>query len=437
MTIRALDVLAAGAPWAIMPEMMDVIESVVNRETSPEAVAKELGRPLQNTRSVVMRGNVAIVPVSGPIFPKANLFTEVSGATSIEMLALDYQKALSDPQVKSIVFDASTPGGQVSGINEFANMAKAANKKTIAYVGDVAASAGYWIVSQCDEIVIDATAMVGNIGVVVGYKTSKDDSARELVSSRAPDKRPDLSTKEGQAVIQTQIDAVEDVFLNAVATGRGMTVDAVAAIRGQVLIGQAAVDAGLADKLGSLESVIAGLSGSMSTTGGHMAASDKEGSGKDVPATIEIQALTVSTLKADHPDVYQSVFAEGVASLNLDESQALGATQERERIQAVEAQCMAGHEELIASLKFDGKTTGGEAAVAVLKAENELRSSNLNAVQNREKPLPAVKTPSASSNANAKEMAQQATQMVAEAAGKGITMSVAQAMKKIQNGEAE
>ncbi len=51
-----------------------------------------------------------------------------------------------------------------------------------------------------------------------------------------------------------------------------------------------------------------------------------------------------------------------------------GAQQERDRIQAVESQLMAGHEDLINTLKFDGATTGPEAAVQVLNAEKQLRA---------------------------------------------------------------
>ena len=48
-----------------------------------------------------------------------------------------------------------------------------------------------------------------------------------------------------------------------------------------------------------------------------------------------------------------------------------GAECERARIQAVEEQSMPGHEDLVAKLKFDGKTTGEQAAVQILAAERK------------------------------------------------------------------
>ena len=50
-----------------------------------------------------------------------------------------------------------------------------------------------------------------------------------------------------------------------------------------------------------------------------------------------------------------------------------GAKSERARIQAVQEQCLPGHEALIQTLMFDGKTTGDQAAVQILAAEKKRR----------------------------------------------------------------
>jgi hypothetical protein len=64
------------------PEAVETLLEVAAREgASPEAVAARLGRPLENTRAVTMREGVAVAPVIGPIFRRANLLTQVSGAT--------------------------------------------------------------------------------------------------------------------------------------------------------------------------------------------------------------------------------------------------------------------------------------------------------------------------------------------------------------------
>ena len=82
--------------------------------------------------------------------------------------------------------------------------------------------------------------------------------------------------------------------------------------------------------------------------------------------------MDVQKLKAEHPDVAEALINEGREA---------GATAECERIQAVEAQSMPGHEQLIATLKFDGKTSGPEAAVQVLAAEKAKKGDKLAALQ--------------------------------------------------------
>ena len=58
-----------------------------------------------------------------------------------------------------------------------------------------------------------------------------------------------------------------------------------------------------------------------------------------------------------------------------------GAKTERERIQAVENVLIPGHEKLIAELKFDGKTTGPEAAVKIVQAENKKKADKLTSIR--------------------------------------------------------
>lgn len=76
--------------------------------------------------------------------------------------------------------------------------------------------------------------------------------------------------------------------------------------------------------------------------------------------------MSLDKFKAEFPAIAEALIAEGKEAGNTD-----GAAAERKRIQDVEAQAMPGHETLIASLKFDGKTTGPEAAVQVLAAEKK------------------------------------------------------------------
>lgn len=259
--MRALDAITAQ-PWAITQEWLATIMAVAAREVGDlEAVEARLGRPLQNTRTVTQRGAAAVIPVIGPIFRRANLFTRLSGATSIEILAKDFTAALENPAVQAIVLDLDSPGGEVAGVNEFAQMVAdaRAQKPVIAYVGSMAASAAYWIASAASEIVVDATAMLGSIGVVMALPSDRPVGEIEFTSSQSPNKRVDVGSSAGRRQVQDLVDATAAVFVEAVARNRGTTPARVLADfgAGGLLVGREAVAAGMADRLGSLESILA------------------------------------------------------------------------------------------------------------------------------------------------------------------------------------
>ena len=260
--------LAAEQPWLILPAALETLLAVADRQGDPEALEARLGRPLDNARRVTLRDGVAVVPVTGPIMRYANLFTRISGATSTQQLATDIQTALDDPKVRAIVLNIDSPGGQASGINELADLIYAARrqKPVKAYIGGTGASAAYWLASAASEVVVDDTAVVGSIGVVV--EVAVEPAAKEgspqrytLVSRNAPNKRPDLATEDGRAKIVEMIDALGEVFVSKVARNLNVSAENVPAMgdSGGVRIGAAAVAAGLAHRLGSLETLIAEL----------------------------------------------------------------------------------------------------------------------------------------------------------------------------------
>jgi len=216
--------------------------------------------------------------------------------------------------VRGIVLDINSPGGEVTGINELANVIYNARgkKPLVAYVGGTGASAAYWLASAADEIVIDETAVLGSIGVVMSYMdTTERDSKSgvrrvEIVSSRAPDKRLDPGTDEGRAKVQGLLDALEDTFVSTVARNRNTTAERVASDFGQggVRVGKDAIAAGMADRIGSLESVIAELAGNastpkrkttMSTQNGQVTVSTTDDLRKALAAGFTADQITVAT----------------------------------------------------------------------------------------------------------------------------------------------
>ncbi len=257
MTVRVLD-LILGEPWAITPEGMEQVLAIAQRANdAPEAVVAKLGRPLDNTREVRVRGRTAIVPVTGPIFRRANLFTELSGATSVEVLATDIGAALEDPAIDAVLLEVDSPGGQAAGISELAGLIHDADKPVFAHSDGQAASAGYWLAASAKQLTVSASGLLGSIGVVVSYRPQKD-APIEVISSQSPMKRATPETEAGRSEIQRVVDDMAAVFVADVARYRGVKKETVLSDfgRGGMLVGLKAVQVGMADAVSSLEQVL-------------------------------------------------------------------------------------------------------------------------------------------------------------------------------------
>lgn len=230
---------------------------------TPEAIAKEMGREMRNANAVSIRDGIAVIKVSGPLFRYANLMTRICGATSYELFAQDFNKALQQYEIKAILLDIDSPGGEVNGCSEIADMIFKARgtKPIIAYASGSCCSGAYWIASACDKILASDTAILGSIGVVSIFEKDDDDKTIEIVSSQSPNKRPDVNTDEGRAKIQARVDELAEVFIAKVARNRGITaVDVVKDFgAGDVSVGQYAVRKGLADGLTSFEDIVSSL----------------------------------------------------------------------------------------------------------------------------------------------------------------------------------
>lgn len=257
--------VATNTPWAIEEGALATILAIANREHGGlAAVEAARGEKLQNTRSVTIRDGVAVIPVVGPIMRHASMFSDISGAVSVEAIAQDLSVAMSDPKVSAVLLSFDSPGGEVTGINELAGMIRSASarKPVEAYVGGSAASAAYWLASATSRIAVDATARLGSIGVVAAVPNPSAGSAAdiEIVSSQSPNKRPDVTTDEGKATIQSGVDSLAAIFIDAVAAYRGTTAKTVANDfgKGGSLIGKAAVAAGMADAVSSFEATLKG-----------------------------------------------------------------------------------------------------------------------------------------------------------------------------------
>jgi signal peptide peptidase SppA len=366
--------LLCDRPWAITDSALDEILEIAQRESADlEAVAARLGRPLENAGGNLAesRGQVAILGIEGPLFRYANMFTSISGATSVEVLSQDLQAAVDNRQIRRIVLNVDSPGGQVDGINELADMIRAANqvKPVTAYIDGRAASAAYWLASAAGRIVANESAFLGSIGVVAAISDNRAAQERqgvkryEIVSSQSPRKRPDPATEAGRAQILEQVDSLAQLFIERVAGFRGVSSDTVIERfgRGGVMPARQAIEAGMADSLGNFEGLIAELNGNTAVSVPVFQREGNMNNGTQQPdpnqAIAQPAAALPAPVPASPPITQSAAVPQPAAASHVD-----GAAGERARISAILTCTEAtGREQLARMLAFETGQSPDEA----------------------------------------------------------------------------
>lgn len=275
-----LDVV--NAPWAITPDKLREIQTIYTahlrgEKSDIEAIEAKLGRPLTNERApYTLTDGVAVITIDGVIAKRMNLFTQISGGISTELVTQDLRAALVDPAVNGIILSIDSPGGTVDGTQNLSDQILAARrvKPIVALASGVMASAAYWIGSAASAVFIsDQTTITGSIGVVTshvdmsraeeqkGVKTTEIYAGKfkRIASSYSP-----LSS-DGRDSIQEQVDYLYSIFVGDVARNRGVSVEAVLQTMadGRVFTGRQGIDAGLVDGVATL----AGLTHRMGLAG--------------------------------------------------------------------------------------------------------------------------------------------------------------------------
>lgn len=259
----------AGAPDG-SPEEPDGPDAPPRLYLSRYARATEAGSApsLPGRKS---KPTIAIVTLAGPIVSGRGgrqlspLGTSSAGGDTI---AAALREAGADDDVSAVVLRVDSPGGSVTGSEtiwrEVVRLHEA-GKPVVASMGAVAASGGYYVSMAADAIVANAGTLTGSIGVVTGKFVARDlkerlgigsDSVRTNANANAWSVNAPF-TDEQHAHVETEADLFYADFIQRVALGRNMTVEAVDAVaRGRVWTGADALAHGLVDELGGLRTAI-------------------------------------------------------------------------------------------------------------------------------------------------------------------------------------
>lgn len=187
------------------------------------------------------------------------------GIATSEDITKSLKDASEDDGVKAIVMRINSPGGSPAAAEEIVGAMKKINKPIVISMGDVAASAAYYISAPADRIIANPDTITGSIGVIWEFQNrskfyEKDGTSFYISKSgEMKDMGGDwrgLSDEEKRYADQTIAEAYSR-FVKEVAEGRNLSLSKVKDLAdGRVYTGAKAKELGLVDDFGSLDDAI-------------------------------------------------------------------------------------------------------------------------------------------------------------------------------------
>ena len=269
-----------ATPWALMPERLSALASVVSRwsQGSPASDAAKFqvqtDRVLRDTRrqtsAAISGSGIAVIPLYGVITQRGNMVDDVSGPgmVSTQIVTQMLRQAIADDAVSQILLDIDSPGGSVYGVSELGDaiLSARAQKPVVAIANSLAASAAYWVGSQASEFYVTAGGEVGSIGVWQAHFDYSQAFAAEgvtptLISAgkfKVEGNPYAPLSEEAQGFMQSRVDDYFQAFTKAIAKGRNLSISQVREGMGQgrVLGADAALAQNMVDGIASFDQVL-------------------------------------------------------------------------------------------------------------------------------------------------------------------------------------
>jgi protease-4 len=210
-------------------------------------------------------GNVAFIPVEGVIMSggtSSPFGEQVASSTTI----VDFiEQADRNPSIKAILLEINSPGGSAVASDEIASALRRSNKTKVAYIRELGASGGYFVASAADYIFVNRMSLTGSIGVYASYLDISgllknfNVTYERLVAGKYKDIGSPYKqlTEEERAVLEQQLNAAHQIFIEEVAKNRRLPVSAVRQLAtGEPILGTRARELGLVDAIGGKEEAV-------------------------------------------------------------------------------------------------------------------------------------------------------------------------------------
>lgn len=262
--------------WLITPEGLNIILDIMDKHISGEMTDEQIANSIElgesrSERKLQSYKGLGILPISGPIFGKANLMTEFSGAQSLESFTKDFREMMVDDSINSILLQIDSPGGTDQLVHETGDLIhEARSTKPIYAIADgQMGSAALWLGSQANEIYSTQSGSVGSIGAYTVHedrsKADADAGRKYTFISAGPFKTEanphEPLSAEAKAYHQEGIDELYGQFVDVVARGRNVTTDKVKDDfgGGRMMTPSKALEAGLIDGITSFDNLVGHL----------------------------------------------------------------------------------------------------------------------------------------------------------------------------------
>lgn len=271
-----------GTPLLIARPKLEVILGVVARKLAGDTLAT----PPPATVDAGMTGGlqnlegIAIIPILGTLVRRASYIGAASGLTSYHEIEAMAEQAFADPMVKAVLLEIDSSGGEAGGVFDLAQrlrtLAQTSGKPLWAIADEAALSAAYAIACAADRVWLTRTAEVGSIGVVAVHVDESVADAKAgfnytflHAGAHKVDGHPHAPLPAPVAAdIQTDIEQLHAQFIALVAGFRRLTPEVVRATEARVYRGEAALQAGLADQIGTRAEAITALQRQLAMSAG-------------------------------------------------------------------------------------------------------------------------------------------------------------------------
>ena len=190
-------------------------------------------------------------------------------ATNADAVISSLQDAFDDKKTRGVILRINSPGGSPVQAGQIYDEIKRLRAKhpeipLHAVVDDICASGGYYVAAAADNIYVDKASIVGSIGVLMdgfGFTKTMEKLGVERRLLTAGENKGFLDPfspvdDEQQQYAKKMLEEIHDQFIGVVKDGRGKRLkDTPELFSGLVWSGEASIELGLADGLGSVESV--------------------------------------------------------------------------------------------------------------------------------------------------------------------------------------